>query len=283
MKIRNKQLEATVVPFGAELQSVVDSSNKHEYIWQANPDVWPRHAPVLFPIVGRLKEDTYSIGEAKYNLNQHGFARNSDFSPVKWNESEVIFKLSESDETASQYPYKFDFHVGYRLEERSLFMTFEVTNHDDRPMPVSYGAHPAFNTKPVDGYVLRFEKEEYALSQAVVNGIRDTSERAFFEGNMIRLSKSIFDYDALIFENLKSSYVDIMNRQGKTEVRVHIKSFPYLGIWAKPGADYVCIEPWCGIADKQSHNGQIFEKEGVMVLQPEQKISHEMRIDFPAS
>ena len=283
MKIRNKQLEASIVPFGAELQSVVDVSQNHEYIWQAHPDVWPRHAPVLFPIVGRLKDNNYSIGEAQYTLNQHGFARNSEFSPVKWNESEAIFKLSESDETASQYPYKFDFLVGYRLEERSLFMTFEVQNQDDRPMPTSYGAHPAFNAKPIDGYVLRFEKEEDALSQAVVDGIRDKSERTFFEGNMIRLSKSIFDNDALIFENLKSSYVDVMNPKGETEVRVHIKSFPYLGIWAKPGADYVCIEPWCGIADKESHNGQIFEKEGIMVLQPSQKISHEMRMDFPVN
>lgn len=162
-------------------------------------------------------------------------------------------------------------------------MTFEVENQDDRPMPVSYGAHPAFNAKPIDGYVLRFEKEEDALSQAVVDGIRDKSERTFFEGNMIRLSKSIFDHDALIFENLKSAYVDVMNPKGETEVRIHIKSFPYLGIWAKPGANYVCIEPWCGIADKESHNGQIFEKEGIMVLQPAQKMSHEMRMDFPAN
>ena len=280
MRLKNENLEVDIVAEGAEIQSIQSVATGKQYLWQADPEVWPRQAPLLFPVVGQLENDAYKIGEEQFNLGKHGFARDSEFEVVKWNPTEIVFSLKSSPDTFRSYPFGFDFRVGYKLEGNAIHQSFEVKNTDDRPIPFSFGAHPAFIADPIEEHYLIFEKEEDQESVIIEDGIRTDKTKAVFNRNKIQLSKSIFDQDALIFSHLHSKRVTLRNGNDETLVTVDYDGFPYLGIWAKPGARYVCIEPWCGIADKAGHNGNIFEKEGIMVLEPSERLSKSIKMSF---
>jgi galactose mutarotase-like enzyme len=268
MLLKNDSLEIIVVSLGAELQSIKSIESGTEYLWQADPEIWGRHAPILFPIVGRLKDDTYKVGEQEFRMGQHGFARDMEFDVVKWNPTAVVFSLKSSSKTFESYPFHFDFRVGYKLDGNSLIQSFEVINTDNQPIPFSFGAHPAFIADPISDYHLEFGIGEEQDSDTVIDGIRTGEKRKCFEENKIQLSATIFNSDALIFSNLRSNKVILKNSNDESILEMLFEGFPFLGIWAKPGANYVCIEPWCGIADKKDHNKNIFEKEGIMVLPP---------------
>ena len=150
----------------------------------------------------------------------------------------------------------------------------------NEPMPFSFGAHPAFNASPIEGHRLVFEKEETESSDTVVQGIRTGQRRPVFSNKSIDLTTDIFNEDALIFSNLNSKKVKLVSDSSQEIVSVDFSGFPYLGIWAKPQANFVCIEPWCGIADKLEHNQNIFLKEGIRVAQPEQSMEETMEITF---
>lgn len=280
MKLNNDILEVQIATLGAELQSIKTVSSQKEYLWQADPKVWPRQAPLLFPVVGQLKNDTYKIGEESFSLGKHGFARDSEFEVVKWNPSEVVFSLKSSPETYASYPYHFDFRVGYRLEDNAIIQTFEVINADSQTIPYSFGAHPAFNANPIENHHLVFEQNENQESVIIEDGVRVNKSIAVFDDNKIQLTKDIFNDDALIFTKLNSNAVVLRNENGQDQVRVEFEGFPFLGIWAKPKANYVCIEPWCGIADHKDHNGNIFEKEGIMVLEPRSSTTKSIKMIF---
>lgn len=271
-------MQASISTKGAELNSLKDMETGKEYMWQAQPEVWPRHAPVLFPIVGRLIENQYKMEDEIYTLSQHGFARDSEFDVVKWNASEVELSLKPSEKTFEQYPFVFDFRLNYKLEGKQLFQTFKVTNHGGNAMPVSFGAHPAFIAEPVEQCWLQFEYAEIEESDTVENGIRRHEMRPAFNGNKIELSKTIFDRDALIFKQLKSKEVTLFQKETPL-LKVRFPGFPFLGIWSKPAANFVCIEPWCGIADGQHHNQNIYEKEGIMLVQTNETIERQMVVE----
>lgn len=280
MRLQNDLLDIDIKTFGAELASVKCKQSNYEYIWQADPEVWGRHAPNLFPIVGRLQQDTYKIGDTSYKLGQHGFARDNEFDVVKWNPNELEFQLKSSPDTWASYPFDFQFRIAYALEGNALTITYKVKNTGNDPMPFSFGAHPAFNTSPIDGHRLRFEKEEEENSDTVVQGIRTGQLRSVFQKDSIQLNNEIFDADALIFNKLKSTNIVLENSEANKIVGIDFPGFPFLGIWAKPKANFVCIEPWCGIADKLDHNQDIFLKEGIRVAQPDQEMQESMVITF---
>ncbi len=264
--LKNSYLQVEVNPFGAELSSIVDLATQKEYIWQG-VDPWPRRAPVLFPIVGRLKDDQYQWQGIWYRMGQHGFARNSEFRIVLHSANHIKLRLSPSEFTREIYPFDFQFDVSFTLEGRSLVQTFSATNMDElNIMPVSFGAHPAFNVSPLENYEICFDEDEQVRSQTVANGIRYDLHRQVIEGNRIRLTRHIFDDDALIFSGLKSKSLTIAEVGKDAFIKIDFESFPYLGIWAKPATDFVCIEPWEGIADDQNHNGDIEKKEGITLL-----------------
>tara|TARA_B100000745_G_C20075099_1_gene367148 strand:- start:10 stop:855 length:846 start_codon:yes stop_codon:yes gene_type:complete len=280
VRIENELLTVEVSTLGAELQSIKSIETGKEYLWQGNPDFWARRAPLLFPVVGQLKNDSYKIGEEVYQLGKHGFARDSEFEVLKWNSTEVVFSLKSSPATFASYPYHFDFRVGYRLEASSIVQSFEVMNTDNQTIPFSFGAHPAFNASPIEAHKIVFEKPEKQESVIIEEGIRGNKTKPVFKENCIQLSQEIFDEDALIFSKLDSKSVALQNANGESLVKVQFDGFPFLGIWAKPKAPYVCIEPWCGVADHKDHNGNIFEKEGIMVLEPGSKMLKSITMTF---
>lgn len=281
MKISNDLLSVEAKLLGAELNSIRNIVSDREYLWSADPEVWPRKAPVLFPIVGGLKDNKYLYEDDPYTLSRHGFARDSEFEVSKWNPGEMEFALRSSLKTYPGYPFDFDFRVGYRLDGTRLTQSFKVKNTGEESMPFSVGAHPAFQCEPIEEYFLEFEEEEKNPSDTIdEQGLRTGEERAFFAGKQIQLDAQIFDRDALIFKDLRSKHVALKHQSGSTVLRMSLEGFPYLGIWAKPGADFVCIEPWVGVADANDHNQKVEEKEGIIWLQPEESMSWEIHMDF---
>ena len=199
---------------------------------------------------------------------------------MKWNPAEVIFSLKSSPNTLVSYPFHFDFRVGYKLDGNAIIQTFEVINTGNQQLPFSFGAHPAFNANPIETHSIVFDKPESQESVIIEDGIRGHKSKPVFDKDVIQLTQSIFDEDALIFSKLNSTAVTLKNGTGENQVRVEFDGFPFLGIWAKPKANYVCIEPWCGIADHADHNGNIFEKEGIMVLEPENSMTKSIKMIF---
>jgi galactose mutarotase-like enzyme len=202
-----------------------------------------------------------------------------EFAVVKWNVSETAFSLKSGLKTYEAYPFEFDFQVGFRLDGNTLHQSFKVVNQDDEAMPLSLGAHPAFNVAEIDSASIEFEELEDVSSDTVSDGIRTGEMRDVIEGNRLQLSQTVFDRDALIFSLLKSSKL-LLKDGDKPRVEVEAKGFPYLGIWSKPGANYVCIEPWYGIADKQGHDQNIWTKEGILRLEPEQSFECSFAMRF---
>jgi galactose mutarotase-like enzyme len=276
-KLENDLLKIEVKHHGAELSSLIDKSTRMEYIWQADPTFWGRHAPVLFPIVGRLKNNSFLVGTDEYQMKQHGFARNMDFELIFRNKAGITFELKSSPATLAQYPFPFRLRIQYVLYKNVLMVAYEVYNPSDAPIYFSIGGHPAFRCPLFDDekrsdYQLVFERNEYVGTKRLTDGIRTGKELLILEnGNDIGIRDFLFDNDALVFENLESDWVRLQKGE-RPILTFNFKGFPYLGIWSKnQTSPFVCIEPWYGLADRQDHNQQLAEKEGIMKLDPKNK------------
>ena len=270
--IENDILQISTKDQGAELTSIFKKSSKKEYLWQADPAFWGRHAPILFPIVGRLKEDQYYVGKKAYSMKQHGLARNLPFSMIKNDGYSITYELKATAKTLKQYPFPFLLNIQYTLKENDLIVYYKVTNPAKTPLYFSIGGHPAFNCPIHKGakrsdYQLVFNKKETASTQRLTNGIRNNKTESILKKEQIlKITKTLFDEDALVFDNLKSDKICL--QKGKKKVLTFdFKGFPYLGIWSKNQASpFICIEPWYGVADKKKHNQQLSEKEGMIKL-----------------
>ncbi len=244
-------------------------------MWDANPDIWANFAPNLFPIVGMVKDETYYFGGKQYKLPKHGFVRNNPyFQIVEETKESITLRLSFNDESLKTYPFKFGYNVIYQLDGNKLHVTYKVENKDAQTMYFSVGAHPAFKCPVYENelysdYQLVFEKEETSRTHLLnlKSGLVTSETKAVFDSaNQIQLRYDLFDHDALIFKDLKSRKVTL-NSQSKGDIlTMHFEDFPYLGLWAKPNAHYVCIEPWLGIADSDGTNQQLIDKEGILKL-----------------
>ncbi len=274
VEIKNKQFEVSVEEVGAELCSIKSLISGKEYIWQADPDVWAAHAPNLFPIIGSLKGDAFIYKGQEYACPKHGFFRKNDkVSLIEKTETSLNFGLSYSDETLKVYPFKFEFRIKYTLEVNTLRVEHTAMNLGDEDMLFSVGRHPAFTCPLNDGesyddYYLEFEKAETAQTWHVQkDGLIGLKPRPFFdESNRINLHPHLFDDDALVFKNLNSSQVSLKSHKSAQVLSVLFNDFPNLGIWAKPNADYVCLEPWIGIADSVDSDRNFETKEGLRKL-----------------
>lgn len=276
--IHNDQLTVTIKRKGAELCSVKDTDG-FEYMWQAG-DVWPRHAPNLFPIVGSLLDHQYTYEGKTYNLSHHGFARNIDFDMLHQSEHSICFVLMHSQETLTSFPFKFSLLITYTLSGNRLEQRFRVVNNDEKPIPASYGGHPAFNASPISDYVVEFSHSEDVKANILNGPYIGLDEREVITDKKIVLDEHTFDDDALIFQELKSQQVSLVHTKSNHEVAMDISEFPYLGIWAKPGAPYVCLEPWQGIADFTSHNKAIEDKKGVVWIPQNEESSKTFTMSF---
>ena len=266
--IANQFITVSVKEQGAELCSIKDAVGA-EYMWQADSAFWARHAPVLFPIVGKLLNGRYELNGKTFELPPHGFARDMEFSLVQQSESCLVFQLLPTAETRKCYPFEFALTIAYRLNGNGLSIEYAVRNTGSSVMPFSIGAHPAFNLHgPVEECFLEFEKAETLTTSLLSSKGLLTEETApvLAETNILPLSKTLFDRDALILLDFKSDKITLGSHKSSRRLTVEFPGFPQLGIWAKPGAPFVCIEPWYGYADPEQPYGDIMNKPGIQQL-----------------
>jgi len=251
-----------------------------EHMWQADSEIWAKHAPILFPIVGELNEGKTLFNGETYAMSRHGFFRTSLTQLIEHTATSATFELKASKSTKSLYPFEFSLCVGYELVETTLVNSFEVRNLGKEPMPFTLGGHPAFaiahfECENIADYYLEFDKEEYA-SKHLLNsdGLFSGFTRSVLKGQKkLPITADLFNEDALVFKNLLSSSVQLKSNQHSHGLRFTYKDWPYLGIWAKPGAKYVCLEPWMGCADNEGFTGEFHEKECAITLSPSESKS----------
>ena len=275
--ISNQQIKATINTLGAELIRL--EKKNQNYIWTIDETYWNKTSPILFPIVGRLKNDTYTIEGKTYELPRHGFARNFEFELEHQTENTVVLLFTENQETLKHYPFQFELRLKYELIENSLKINYSILNKSQETMPFSIGAHPAF---AIDGlfsdYTLDFNQSENFISYELEKEqFNNSFKKIPSENGKINLDYALFEKDALVFKHLKSNTLTLL-RKNQPYISVEFKGFPYLGIWTKPNAPFLCIEPWCGLADNVNHNGNIYEKEGIQLLDNNVEFEREINI-----
>lgn len=271
--LSNEFLTVGTKPEGAELTSIKSKKDGIEYLWAADPNFWNRHAPVLFPIVGKLKDNKTIIENRECAMTQHGFARDMTFSTAKHEQNSITYLLESSDESKKKYPYDFKLYIGYRLENSSLEVSYTVVNTDNKTIYFSIGAHPGFNCPLAEGedftdYYLEFDSPELIDSYRLRDGVIGGKELLFDkEVTTLDVSKELFENDAIMLENMASTELTLKSRKSGRGLTLNYKGFPYLGIWSKPeGAPFVCIEPWFGIADTADNTGVFEKKKGIVSL-----------------
>ena len=268
--IKNSILTAEINHFGAELCSLKGNHNK-EYIWEGNPDIWGKHSPILFPIVGTLQNHTYQYNDTDFHLSRHGFARDMEFKLIEKQENNAVFSLHSCTESLKSYPFEFELQIIYTLHKNSLTIAYKVINKGKFNLPFSIGAHPAFALpNQFENYSLEFEKQEslqyYLLED---NLISNKTKSLLLENKKVSLDYNLFKNDALILKTLESKSVTILEND-KPFLRASFEDFPSLGIWTKINAPFLCIEPWFGYSDTTESSGDLFKKEGIIVLEPEE-------------
>lgn len=265
--LSNDVISAQINTLGAELCSLKNANNR-ESIWEGNPTYWGKHSPVLFPIVGTLKNNTYNHNNKEYQLTRHGFARDMEFELVGKTSSSASFSIHSNSATLANYPFQFELQIQYIIVHSTLEITYTVINKDTTAIPFSIGAHPAFALPGnFENYSLEFEKEEPLEYTLLDNDLVSTqTETIATISNSIPLTYKLFERDALIFKKLQSNSLTILDKE-KPLLKVNFEDFPNLGIWTKVGAPFICIEPWFGYSDTIESNGNLFEKEGVIVLE----------------
>lgn len=275
--LSNGILTIQVSSHGAELCSL--QCEGREYLWQADPQYWARHSPVLFPIVGRVWNDTYRVGTAEYHLSQHGFARDSEFELIAATDTEVRYRLCDTDASRQRFPYAFRLEIGYRLEGRCVRVMWQVSNPsatDDLCFQI--GAHPAFyyaDFKPEAqerGY-FRLDAEGTVMRSCLgEKGCLDAGRQEPVEleaGGWLPLTPQLFEHDALVFEQGQVHAVSLCDTQRRPYITLRFDA-PVVGLWSPPGknAPFVCIEPWYGRCDRVGYEGDYPEKDWVQRLEP---------------
>ncbi|PPQ36568.1 aldose 1-epimerase family protein [Rhodopila globiformis] len=269
-------VSACVKADGAELSTLRDGSGL-DYLWSAEP-VWPRHAPVLFPIVGRLRDDTLLYHDHRYRLTQHGFARDRRFDWVERSATGCRLALMDDSDTRALYPFGFRFEVAFFAADASLRVEYVVTNTGDEVLPVSMGAHPAFRWPlvtgtPKEAYALTFEAEEPGPLRGVTGGLLTEPNRPSpIDGRHLALREALFAADALILPNPASRWVRYAAAEGPA-LTVGWEGFPQLGLWSRAGGDFLCIEPWHGMASPRDFDGDFMQKPWLMLVPPGERRS----------
>ena len=270
-------LEIKTVEKGAELISVkvngVEKMHNGETLWK-------RHAPVLFPIVGQLKDGKTIIENEEYEMSQHGFARDMEFEKI----GEHSYVLKANEETKKKYPYDFELYISHEKHGNKVTTKFKVVNKDSRVMYFGLGGHPAYACEYSSGkYRLEFEDIEDKLEiYQLENGLLKTTPEKlgkYFRENRVFLDSKTFEKDALVLKNINSEKV-YLKTETKTILAFEFKGFPYLGVWSKVGAPFVCIEPWFNTTDKIDSDGIYANKENILKLEPNEEFSAEYSVEF---
>lgn len=272
--LENAYLKIALASKGAELQRIWHKQNELDYLWSGDPKYWGKYSPILFPIVGSLKEDTYFYKNMAYQLPRHGFARELEFLKEQLSATQAQFTLGHDAQTLAVYPFAFSLQVLYTLDENQLTCTYKVSNPGYDELLFSIGAHPAFavpllpETQYSD-YYLQFNITENLHRWKLQNGlVDDHAVPVPTENGQLKLSPELFYEDAIVLKHLQSTSIELRAAEQERGLRFEWKDFPFFGIWAAKDAPFVCLEPWCGIADSVHHNQQLTNKEGIITLQP---------------
>lgn len=271
--IRSTGLSAAIDPQGAQL-SVLRDADDRELQWGGDPAIWAGRAPILFPIVGMLVGGQYRSGGRSYALPRHGFARNRRFSVAQSGPASATFRLSADAQTLAVYPFDFELDVNYALEGATLAVTGFIRNRGQEDLPASLGYHPAFVWPLPYGenraaHFIEFETAEPApIRRLDGNGLL-TPQRlpTPVQNRRLTLRDELFAADALIFDQVASRSVTYGSEVGP-RIAVSFPGVPYLGVWSKPGANFICIEPWHGLTDAQGFAGELKDKPGSMLVPP---------------
>lgn len=272
-QIQEGNFSAQISELGAELISFKNTLTNFEYVWYGRAEYWTGKAPILFPNIGLLKDDEYVLNGKTFKMKKHGFARKSYFELIAKTGSSAKFRLKSSEESRKMYPFDFELTIEFEISDSKLIVTNTVKNTGNENMFFTIGGHPAFNlplkNSSLSDYYVEFDKKEDLQCYELENGFlkHKTSDFALTAENRIILSENIFDNDALVFKNINSREISIGNI--KSDFKLKLKNTgnaPHLGIWSKPGAPYVCIEPWHGHADFVDSNKDFVNKDNTIEL-----------------
>ncbi|MGJ1242290.1 aldose 1-epimerase family protein [Sphingobacterium siyangense] len=267
--IENEFLSIGIVQKGAELRSVVDKRDNYEWMWQADERYWAKSSPILFPIVGALKEGRFICNDQSYSLPRHGFARDNDFELVEKTETSIIFSLQDNESTKRCFPFDFSLRLRYELKGNKLEVSYTVFNQGIDQLYFSLGAHPAFNcffNQVDDRSYLEFPSDDIVERYYLHDNLLSTTyNKIKLENRRLYLNSDSFKEDAWIFKNLNSTTVNLTvnNRQ----LTFEFERFPYFAIWSVMGGSFICLEPWQGLPDHENHNLLFSEKEGIVKLE----------------
>jgi galactose mutarotase-like enzyme len=284
LRLQSGSFTAEIDPQGAQL-SVLREPEGHELLWNGDPAFWSGRAPVLFPIVGTLNAGHYLWRGQRYALPRHGFARGRAFEVLHHDAHSALLRLQADAGTMTVYPFRFELDMAFRLAGDALSIEATVRNAGDQPMPASVGFHPAFRW-PLPGAArgqqfLEFERDEPApIRRLDANGLLTAQLHATpVRGKRLALDDALFTDDVVIFDQLASRSL-IYGADNGPCIRVSFPEATYLGLWSKPGAGFVCIEPWLGVADPAGFDGEFDTKPGVFLVAPGQQRTLQMRFEL---
>lgn len=261
---------------GAELVSII--YNGEEKLHDGK-NFWNRHSPILFPIVGKLRNNITNINGEIYKMNQHGFARDMEFKIVEYKDSKQSYLLESSQETKLKYPFDFSLYVTYYIDNETLITEYKVINTGEEIMPFGIGGHPAYKLNYANSYI-EFEQDENVIKYQLEDGLISKEENIKLSKNFY-LDQDSFNQDAIILKGLKSSKLFVRNKETKKiELEFTCKEFPYLAFWSKKNAPFLCIEPWYAVADRKDFNGDFKEKEGNIFLGPKKEFMCSYSVKF---
>ena len=287
VKLESSDLVVKVRSKGAELFSAVRAGAAGEYMWGGDPAFWGKTSPVLFPIVGTLKDDKFNLHGKSYILSRHGFARDAEFEVRQAASDKAEFILNSNEESLKKYPFSFSLTITYSVQDTSLTVKYLVENKSKEDMFFSLGAHPAFKVPLINGthyedHYLEFDKSETAPRWAISDkGLIGEKPVPFLEhSSRINLKKELFFNDAIVLKHLNSTVISLKAATHPHGFSFHFDGFSYLGLWAARNADFVCIEPWCGIADSVYHNQDFTKKEGIEMIRKDTTWSRAWKVTF---
>jgi galactose mutarotase-like enzyme len=279
--ITSGDLTAQIDPLGAELISLRDAEGR-ELMSAADPTHWTGHAPLLFPIVGRLNGDVLRLDRRDYPMKQHGFARRLEWEIVGAGEDAVTFVLRDSAATREAYPFAFELAVLYYVEDTTLTVAVRISNPGPEPLPMSFGFHPAFAWplpfgQPREDHRIMFEREEGPEIAQLAGGLVAAQVSSPLQGRELPLADALFAHDALVWATVASQEVLYGASEGP-QLRIAFPDTPFLGVWSQPGAQFVCIEPWHGHADPAGYTGDFSDKPGIVTVASDSEWRCTMRV-----
>lgn len=269
--IENEHFSSAIAPLGAELRSFKEKSTAREFMWNGDPAIWSGSAPILFPIVGALRNGRTTINGKGYEMPKHGLVRTRKAKVVEHESDRAVFAFTSDTETLRHYPFPFLFEVEFRLEANELKVLYRVKNTGPDEMLFSIGSHPAFSldlqNKLISDYHIEFSDPETLELYGLENGLLAKKQDNYLvDSTRIQLSETLFADDALVFKNIQSRTVRLKSKKELRHLEVDTHGAPHLGLWAKPGAPYVCIEPWYSFDDQPDCDGILANKPGMMSL-----------------